>query len=236
MLSTWLFSLIALSAFANSELQNDPIKTSEISDSSTPNSNSDSIPNEQSSTSECVPAEPKCYNYPSIFEFKAGYFFFSDSTMRKVYNDGGLDLQLTGSGSVYRWLHLYGSVEYLERSGKSLGGGYKTSIWEIPLSLGLKPVISITDTFQFYFTLGPRYVFMHLHNQSPYVDRNLSDSGFAGFANVGFNFFPTSYLSIDVFGEYSYFKIKVDPDRENVFANRKQIGGFVFGAGLGYAF
>ncbi|MCX6989363.1 MAG: hypothetical protein NTZ52_07730 [Chlamydiae bacterium] len=40
--------------------------------------------------------------------------------MRKIYTDGGLDLQLSGSYPICRGLDFYTSNEYLEKSGKSL--------------------------------------------------------------------------------------------------------------------
>src|SRR3990172_7873126 len=92
-----------------------------------------------------------------VLEFKGGYFFFSDAKMRKVFDHGGLDVQVSGSYPIWRWLQIYGSVEYLTRHGRSLGGHEKTRIWEVPLSLGMKPVITIRPKVQYYLTIGPRY-------------------------------------------------------------------------------
>ncbi len=169
-------------------------------------------------------------------EIKGGYFFFSDAKMQKVYNEGGLDVQVSGSYPVWRWLQIYGSVEYLERHGKSLGGHQKTRIWEVPLSLGLKPVITICQKMQYYLTLGPRYFFVQAHHSSSYVDRNMSQNGLGGFVNTGFNFFPCDHLLVDVFGEYSYKRMHFHSYRTNSYGESVQVGGFTFGAGLGYAF
>jgi hypothetical protein len=171
-----------------------------------------------------------------ILEAKAGYFFFSDSKMRKVYNDGGIDLQISGSYPIWNWLQLYGSVEYLEKHGRSLGGRQKTRIWAVPLSLGLQPVITINSTVDYYFTLGPRYFFVHAHNDSSVLDRHKSQNGLGGFINTGFHFFPWNNLVIDIFGEYSYKRMHFHTSKRNVFTRSVQVGGFAFGAGLGYAF
>jgi hypothetical protein len=171
-----------------------------------------------------------------VLEVKGGYFFFSDAKMRKIYNKGGLDLQISGSYPIWRWLQIYGSVEYLERHGRSLHGHQKTSIWEIPVSLGLKPVITICPKVQYYFTLGPRYFFVHQHNDSSYVNRNIGRSGIGGFVNTGFAFFPLHHLLVDVFGEYSYERVHVHSSKTNVYGRNIQVGGFSFGVGLGYAF
>jgi len=121
---------------------------------------------------------------------KVGYFFFSDAKMCKIYDQGGLDMQVSGSYPLWRWLQIYGSVEYLERHGRSLNDHQKTKIWEVPLSLGLKAVIPICQQLQYYLTLGPRYFFVHAHNNSSFVDRNMSQNGLGGFANMGFTYFP----------------------------------------------
>lgn len=177
----------------------------------------------------------------SVLELKAGYFFFADSTLRKIYDKGGLDLQISGSFPVATWpdrygLDIYASVEYLHRSGKTLGSGNKTSIWEIPISLGLKPIFAICQNVQYYFAVGPRYFHLHQHNNSSFLIKNVSRNGIGLFVNTGFNFIPCPHLLIDIFGEYSYARTHFHPSKHNVFGKAIQVGGFAFGAGLGYAF
>lgn len=169
-------------------------------------------------------------------EAKAGYFFFSDSKMRKIYDKGGLDVQLSGSCPIWKWIQIYGSVEYFKRHGHSLNAHQRTSIWGIPLSLGLKPVIKICPQVRYYFTLGPRYFFVYQHNQSFQVDKHAHSSGLGGFVNMGFNFFPIRNLFLDIFGEYSYKRMHFHSSKSNVYSNAFQIGGFTFGGGIGYAF
>ena len=184
--------------------------------------------------SEPVPA--KCHTFHPTLEVKGGYFFFSDSKMRKIFNEGGADVQLSSSTPIWKWLQIYGSVEYLERHGKSLNGGQKTRIWEVPLSLGLKPVIAISSKAEYYFTLGPRYFFVHQHNDSHYVDKEVNGNGLGGFVNTGFNFYPTTHFLVDIFGEYSYKRMHFKSSKHHVYGGNVQVGGFAFGIGLGYAF
>lgn len=188
---------------------------------------------QESPVMECC--KPISYSKPML-ELKVGYFFFSDSKMQKIYNHGGADVEISGSIPLWKWLQIYGSVEYLSRHGKSLNDHQKTSIWEIPLSLGLKPVICICSKVQYYFTLGPRYFFVHQHNNSSFVDKTITKNGLGGFVNTGFNFFPCCHLLIDVFGEYSFKKMSFHTSKLNVYGEKIQVGGFVFGIGLGYVF
>lgn len=170
-----------------------------------------------------------------MIEVKGGYFFFSSRTMRKIYDEGGADVQISGSYPLWKWLQIYGSVEWLERHGRTLGAHEKVSIWEIPLSLGLKPVIVITPKMHYYFTLGPRYFFVHVHASS-HLGNNTNQNGLGGFVNTGLNFFPIPHFVVDVFGEFSYKRMRFPSAKHRVHGQKAQVGGFLLGVGLGYAF
>lgn len=182
-----------------------------------------------------APSEKSPLECPTL-EAKLGYFMFVDSEMREIFNHGGIDAELSTSYPLKRHLQIYASVEYQRKSGRAENGGEKTTFWAVPLSLGLKPVATFSSYAQGYFTIGPRYVFAHVHNDSSFVDRNLSHNGIGGFANVGLNFFPMRHFLIDLFAEYSYVRMHFHPHKTNVYAESRQVGGFVFGGGLGYVF
>jgi hypothetical protein len=192
--------------------------------------------NTQPSQSNREKQEPSYSKVQPMIEFKAGYFFFAESKMRKIYDNGGFDLQVSGSYPVWRWLQIYGSVEYLQCQGKSLNGHQRTKIWELPVSVGLRPVFTIYSKAQYYFTLGPRYFYVHQHNRSSFVNKNRSHSGIGGFVNTGFLFYPYYHFLIDIFGEYAYERVHVHSSKHNVQGRGVQVGGFTFGVGLGYAF
>ena len=172
----------------------------------------------------------------SSLEVKTGYFFFTDSTMRKVYDQGGLDMQLSATYPITTYLHAYGSVEYFEKSGHSLNGRQKTSIYGIPLSFGIRPVFTLSSCVDYYFTLGPRYTFIQAHNRSSYVPKNMHGNGFGGFANMGFVFKPTQCITIDLFGEYSYTRLHFHSKKKRTTGHTVQVGGLCFGGGIGYLF
>lgn len=191
------------------------------------------------------PVEPVCCPFVlpcpfeeaySLLEMKAGYFFFASSEMRDVYSSGGFALELSGSCPIYNWLQIYGSMGYLQASGTSQGGDQSTTIWQLPIDLGLKPVFNIASFIQYYIAIGPRYFYVHQHNDSFFVDQNLGKSGIGFFANTGFNFFPTRHLFIDIFAEYAYEPVSFSSSKTNVFGSRIQVSPVVFGAGIGYAF
>jgi hypothetical protein len=173
---------------------------------------------------------------PPLIEFKVGYFFFSSSPMNQVYDQGGIDLQISGAYPIQQYLRIYGSVEYLQKSGHSLGGHERTSYWALPLSLGLQPVFKISSYCSYYFTLGPRYFFARVHNHSSLVPRHMKGNNIGGFANTGFQFIISKHFLIDVFGEYSYARLAFHPSTSTAEGHTVQVGGFTFGAALGYAF
>jgi outer membrane protein W len=194
----------------------------------------------QGSGRELTPTPPCSFSQP-VFEVKTGYFFFSNSKMRRVYDQGGWDVQLSssfpvGAPSKRLSLHAYAALEYMNYAGRSLEENQKTTLWEIPVTLGLKSVILLGSQRHYYFTLGPRYFYIHQHNQSLSVDREKSRNGLGFFANTGFNFKLGRHFFIDIFGEYSYAKIRFHTHKCNVYTRKIQVGGFTVGGGIGYTF
>lgn len=173
---------------------------------------------------------------PPMIELKGGYFFYGSSTMRNVYRNGGYELQLSGSYPVWQCLQIYGGVGFLQTKGHSIGGGEATTVWQLPVDLGLKPVFRLTDWLQCYFALGPRYFYFHQYNDSPYVNKTYGKNGIGLFVNTGFNFKFWNSFFFDIFGEYSFEKCTWSGSAANVYGRSVQVGGFTFGAGLGYMF
>ena len=174
-------------------------------------------------------------SYP-LLEGKVGYFFFASEKMRDVYSNGGFELQWSGSYPVYECLQIYASLGYLQAWGTSESGGQSTTLWQIPVDLGLKSIFNIASFAQYYIGLGPRYFHIHQHNDSAYVDRNVSDNGIGLFSNMGFNFFPIRHCFVDLFGEYAYEPAHFSSSKPNVFGGDAQMSVFTFGIGVGYAF
>lgn len=185
-------------------------------------------------------AQESCDTLAKV-ELKTGYFFFSDSKMQKIYDRGGFDVQLCVSSPLLyltnKWiLNGYGAVEYFQRSGHSTNGHQKTSIWSTPVNIGLQPVYVINADTQYYFAIGPRYLYLHQHNDSSYVDRTNSRNSWGFFVNTGFNYVLCDHFVIDIFGEYTYAKAHFHSRKSNVYTKSVQVGGFTFGVGTGYEF
>lgn len=177
----------------------------------------------------------------ALFEVKAGYFTFSDATMREIYDKDGWDIQCCISYPLIKltskWnLDAYAAVEYFYRSGNSLNGDEGTSISSIPLNIGLKAVYSIQNNTRYYLGIGPRYAHFNQHNDSIYVIQNDSGNAFGFFINTGFTHHLSKRVVLDIFGEYSYIKMHFHEGEPNIYTRATQLGGFTFGGGLGYEF
>jgi hypothetical protein len=170
-------------------------------------------------------------------EIKPSYFFFSSSPMKKIYTNGGFEMQGSTSIPVCDYFDFYGSVGYRITRGEALSTCEKTTLTIIPVDIGLKPIFNCGKRFYSFFAIGPRYFHLHQHNKSPYVDYNIKSNGIGFFLNAGINTQLTPCILFGCFGEYSYEKKKICPTCPSVFSDGKvQIGGLAFGASIGYTF
>jgi len=186
-------------------------------------------------TSLFADLSPFCKPNPTI-EAKGSYFFFTSQLLRDVYTDGGFQVQVSGAFPVYYALQIYGSIGYNQAWGNSENGGQSTTIWQLPVDLGLKPVFTIASVAQYYFSFGPRYFYVHQYNNSSFVNSTIGRSGIGLFVNTGFNFYPCERFLIDIFAEYAYEPTHFSSSRPNVFGGSVQVSTFAFGLGLGYKF
>ena len=157
--------------------------------------------------------------------------------MRKIYHHGGFQIQASGSYPIWQCLAFYASVGNIHTRGKSLEGENTTSIWQLSFDMGLKALFQLGEQGCYYVGFGPRYFYVHQHNSSAYVDKDLHSDGIGLFANVGYDYLLADRLFIGVVGEYAYQKTKFVSQLPNVYGpDHTQVGGFSIGGSLGYAF
>ena len=169
-------------------------------------------------------------------EIKPGYFFFANHTLRKIYN-GGFEIQGSVTYPLCGMIALYGSLGYVHVKGKSLGGNQKTSISQIPLDGGIRAIVDVGECVKGYLSIGPRFFHFHQHNNSTYVNRDIRKNGFGFFINGGCNFIKSDCVLLGVFGEYAFEQKSFKSAIPNVYGRRDlQVGGFTFGASVGFTF
>lgn len=173
-------------------------------------------------------------------EFRVGYYYFFDQTMRDVYGNGALDLQLAFTfpfaNKNNQQLALFISGEYVGTSGRSLAFYQKTSIQLVPLSVALKYTLNINSTFDWYADLGPRWIFLWQKNDSDFVDGHVKGNNIGVFGGTGLLVqLPKSFF-LDFYLEGSYCHIKPSDHKANVVSEHTQVGGLATGFGLGCNF
>ncbi len=173
---------------------------------------------------------------PPQAELKLGYFYFGDSTFRKIYRQDALDTQISMSAAVWKWLRLYGAVNYISKDGRSIGGHNRTQIMFLPLSVGLQAMIDVADDVKYYVTAGPRYFYIHQENHFRGVDHSVNGHTLGGFANTGFQVHFGANFFVDLFGEYSWARTRFSTHKQNVYTHTRQVGGITLGGGIGYQF
>lgn len=172
----------------------------------------------------------------SWLEIKPGYFFFANSTLRKIYH-GGFEIQGSVTSPLCGMIALYGSLGYLHAKGKSLHANQKTSISQVPLDVGFRVIADLSECAKVYFTAGPRFFYFHQRNDSTFVNRNIRANGFGFFINGGCNFVKNDCYLFGIFGEYGFEQKSFRSSMPNVYGRPNvQIGGFTFGASIGFMF
>ena len=183
-------------------------------------------PQMQESYVQEITCEEDEYGSSVLNEFKMGYFRFADKKLRQRYNDGLLNLQLTSSFNFWKRLYAYMGVEYVGSDGRDIPKSHKKiKIRMVPVSLGVQYMKPITYDLKYYFTLGGRYFFVHQWTNS----KSLTHHGLGGFVNTGFLYYLNHHVVVDIFGEYSYKKMKFHDMGGNL-----RVGGLTLGAGVGY--
>jgi len=173
---------------------------------------------------------------PPSIDVKVGYFFFTDSTMNDVYSNAGIDVQLAGSYPIWRYVSIYGAVEFFEKNGYSTTFNDKAWVYGIPLSLGIKVDFNLKEKPTVYAAFGPRYSFIQSRANSSFVPYEANSGGIGLFALAGLYFRIQPHYFLNLFGEYSYIPVHFKTVPTNVYGSDVDAGGFTFGGGLTYKF
>lgn len=184
----------------------------------------------------CIASSLNGHIESAWLEIKPGYFFFANSTLRKIYH-GGFEIQGSVTYPLCGMMAWYSSIGYIHAKGKSLGDNQKTSISQVPLDLGFRAIVDVSECTKAYLTAGPRFFYFHQRNDSTLVDRNIRTNGFGFFINGGCNVTSTNGYLFGIFGEYAFEQKSFKPTMPNVQGRSDlHIGGFTFGASIGLEF
>lgn len=163
------------------------------------------------------------YTTDVILEIKGGYFSPADKDFREIYGSGliyGSELTIR----IWENFELWIGVSHFRKDGELTFTQEETKINNIPFGSGIKYRF-FTGDVSFYGGLGINY----FHSKEINAIGDVTKNGLGYVAKIGSYVEITSGLLIDIYGEYSYCKIKPPDFGVN-------IGGFSAGIGLGYGF
>lgn len=175
---------------------------------------------------------------PFYFIAKAGYFRFSDQTMRDVYkNQNYAVLGEAGFFLGSRHLALFASGSYTRPTGAALEGGESTSIELGTLTLGPKFIVYPASWLGLYAGAGPRCFFYHEKDHSPFVAQSIHRSGIGGGFMGGILLGKERHgFLVDLFVDYS---VKTFDKRPNGIASEVfdiSLDSLTAGGGIGCVF
>lgn len=190
------------------------------------------------SDSEEYPSSDLYWDFPegTTIEGRLSCFIPQSSLVRDIYGYCGINYEVEGTIPAWKALNVWWALDYVSLNGKSEGLEDPTTLRIFPITLGLKALFR-TRWFQPYFGLGMRYFFIWNHNDSPYVQSNVSKNGMGGVAEIGTLFQPIRHFVIDIFANYSYRKFDTHySSSSNTAGNSLNVGGWNLGGGIGYQF
>ncbi len=178
-----------------------------------------------------------------ILEFKGAYFHPTNDCFKDIYgNSAGifgpeLTVQLCNQSNWYG----FASVDYLTKSGRSIGLCDKTKVSLSPIAIGLKyfAFSSCNEVADIYLGAGVQPVRVHTKDCSSYVQQNQTRWGAGGIFKVGSYIYAPCNFVLDVFLDYSYARAKgkvTCSPTQNVIPLKANVSGIIFGVGLGYCF
>lgn len=173
-----------------------------------------------------------------LLEFKVASFFPTDQCLKNIY---GKAAALFGPEVTFQFaddcnLYGFGSLDFLVKSGYSVGLCDSTTLYMIPAAIGLKYLFpfSVGD---FYVGLGFQPVNVVTTNCSEYVQQSTSQWAFGGIAKIGCFFDVARDFFVDLFLDYSFATIKgCNTCSDQVDPLKIKVSGVILGAGLGYRF
>jgi outer membrane protein len=180
----------------------------------------------QESTKVCTQLQADA---PCKVEFRAAAFFPSSSLFRKIYGKVEADYQLQGSTKVCKYLDVWANLDWLPKSGHSVGYHDHTKINLVNGSVGLNAVYPVNTWCSLYVGAGPSVGGIWLKNKYHHDGTKMvRKCVVGGLFKSGVYFGITSHLFFDVFVDYLYEPVH--------FHNHVNVGGVKAGAGFGGKF
>ena len=162
-----------------------------------------------------------------------GYFYPTSDKFRQIYQENALYGGEITVPLPKRWA-LWASADYYKTKGHSIGLNDPTNINLVPLGLGVKYILPLGSMTQFYVGAGACYLFLNVHNDSPFVKEHVHLNGWGWVAKTGLMMNLSDRWFLNLFADYMDKQFTTHPTSgQKVKVNVSNVS---VGLGLGYKF
>ena len=165
---------------------------------------------------------------PIHIDGRVAAFYPTSHLFREIYSDCLAAYEVEAGKAFWNNYEIWGDVSWLSAEGHTKTFHNKTRFRNTNFSLGGKYLWDLCDCTQLYFGLGINAAYVHVHNDSHHVKRNVHKNGVGGVVKLGIYAEPIDHLLFELFVDYLYQRIH--------FERHVEIGGFKFGGGIGLIF
>ncbi len=159
-------------------------------------------------------------------EFTLGGYSMNEPRFDAVYESGGLMSGISLSAAIISDVNFYLDVKYYYRVGKLTFSQEKTTLYIVPVTLGLRYIYPL-GLFSPYLGAGADFYFFYEENPIGTVLNHTNGFHIMGGTYVRFSKSVPVLLNLRL----KYTTAKADQNDIQI-----QLGGFEYGAGLAFAF
>jgi hypothetical protein len=175
----------------------------------------------------------------TFFEFKSAAFLPTDSCMKNIYGRAagmyGPEVTIQLSNDHEHW-YAFAGADFLTKKGHSIGLCQPTKMYMIPLSVGVKYLMSWCHA-DWYIGLGFQAVYLKTVNCLLNGLQTTSNWGFGGIAQTGAFIHLPRHFFIDPFVSYNFAKVSSPVCTGScIKGSSAKLNGVALGLGIGYQF
>lgn len=159
-------------------------------------------------------------------EFTLGGYAMNEPRFDAVYKSGGLMSGVSLSSAVVSDVNFYLDIKYYNREGKLTFSQEKTTLYIVPVTLGLRYIYPM-GLFNPYLGAGLDFYFFYEENPIGTVLNHTNGFHIAGGTYIRFSKSVPVLLNLRL----KYTSAKAEQDSIQI-----QLGGFEYGAGVTYVF
>lgn len=176
--------------------------------------------------------ERQLRNREIILEGKAAWYYPTSKHFRNIYGWGNGIYSLEANFEFAKNWYAYSSGSFFIAHGHSEGISYKTTIWFLPITLGIKYLrhhIAYDYLWAWYAGLGGVGTYMQIHDHDPFISQHIDRWGGGGNAQLGGIWYVTEHFLIDLFAQYTFNYVPTKHQTAN-------LSGLSLGGGIGWTF